>query len=111
MTMATDGPVISRPPYTVTEIDGRPPTGLDGCVGERTLTLVGNGLTHRIRGTGIDHQRGIRFHQKDLGPDGQDVRVWTITDQHHDALLAQHCPPTGPPAGRAGPRSQSPSGS
>ena len=27
MTMATDGPVISGLAYTVTEIDGHPPTG------------------------------------------------------------------------------------
>ena len=45
MTMATDGPVISGLAYTVTEIDGRPPTGLAGCLGDRTLTLVGNGLS------------------------------------------------------------------
>jgi hypothetical protein len=104
MTMATDGPVISGPAYTVTEIDGRAPTALTDCVGERTLTLVGNDLTHRVRGTGITHPAGIRFHQKDLGPAGKDVRVWTITDPHHDALLAQHCPPSGHPAARPNPQ-------
>ena len=104
MTTTTDGPVISGLAYTVTEIDGRPPTGLVGCVGERTLTLVGNGLSHRVRGTGIAHPGGIRFHQKDLGPAGKDVRVWMITDPHHDALLAQHCPPSGPPAARPNPQ-------
>ena len=107
MTMATDGPVISGLAYTVTEIDGRAPTGLAGCLGDRTLTLVGNGLSHRIRGTGIAHPAGIRFHQKDLGPAGQQVRVWMITDPHHDALLARHCPPSGPPATRPDPRCRS----
>jgi len=33
MTMTTDGPVISGLAYTVTEIDGHPPTGLAGCLG------------------------------------------------------------------------------
>jgi hypothetical protein len=41
MTMATDGPVISGLAYTVTEVDGHPPTGLAGCLGDRTLTLAG----------------------------------------------------------------------
>ena len=104
MTPATDGPAISGPPYTVIEIDGRPPTGLNGCLGDRTLTLVRNGLSHRIHGTGIDHPAGIRFHQKDLGPDGQDVRVWTITHPGNDVLLARHRPSSEPPAARQNPR-------
>jgi len=96
--MATDGPVISGLAYTVTEIDGHPPTGLAGCLGDRTLTLVGSGLSHRVRGTGIDHLGGVRFHQKDLGPGGRDVRVWTITHPGDHVLLAQHCPASEPPA-------------
>ena len=107
MTMTTDGQVASGLSYTVTEIDGRPPPGLAGCLGNRTLTLVGNGLVHRVRGTGIDHRGGIRFHQRDLGPAGQDVLVWTITDPHHDALLARRCPPSEPPATRPDPRCRS----
>src|SRR6478609_8688036 len=107
MTMTTDGPVISGLAHTVTEIDGRTPTGLAGCLGERTLTLLGNGLTRRVRGTGIDQEGGIRFHQKDLSPAGQDVRVWTITDHHHDALLARHRPPSEPPPTRPDPQARS----
>ena len=103
MTMATDGPVISGLAYTVTEIDGHLPTGLAGCLGDRTLTLVGSGLSHRVRGTGIDHLGGVRFHQKDLGPDGRDVRVWTITHAGDDVLLAQHCPASEPAAARRDP--------
>ena len=103
MPMATDGPVISGLAYTVTEIDGHLPTGLAGCLGDRTLTLVGSGLSHRVRGTGIDHLGGVRFHQKDLGPDGRDVRVWTITHAGDDVLLAQHCPASEPAAARRDP--------
>ena len=105
MTMATDGPVISGLAYTVTEIDGHPPAGLAGCLGDRTLTLVGSGLCHRVRGTGTNHSGGIRFHQKDLGPDGKDVRVWTITHPGDHVLLAQHCPASEPQPLGATPRS------
>jgi hypothetical protein len=72
-------------------VDGRPPTGLAGCVGERVLTLAMNGLSHRMFGTGVEHSAGVRFHQKDLGPDGKDVRVWMISDPGDNSLLAEHC--------------------
>ena len=91
MTMAAEEPVVSGQRYTVTEVDGRPPTGLASCIGERGLTLVLNGLIHRVVGTGMEHSGRVRFHQKDLGPDGKDVRVWTISDPGDDSLLAEHC--------------------
>jgi hypothetical protein len=100
MTMATSGPVICGPPHTVVEVDGRPPTGLAGCVGERTLTLVRSGLAYLVHGTGTDRADGaIRFHQKDLGPGGKDVRVWKITHPGDDVLLARHCSTAEPSVG------------
>ncbi len=58
MTMAAQEPVVSGQWYTVTEVDGRPPTGLASCVGERVLTLAMNGLSHRMFGTGVEHSAG-----------------------------------------------------
>jgi hypothetical protein len=95
MTMAAQEPVVSGQWYTVTEVDGRPPTGLASCVGERVLTLAMNGLSHRMFGTGVEHSGRVRFHQKDLGPDGKDVRVWTISDAGDNSLLAEHCAASG----------------
>jgi hypothetical protein len=92
MTMAAQEPVVSGHRYTVSLVDGRRPMGLADCVGERLLTLVGNGLSHRVAGTGMEHTGRVRFHQKDLGPDGKDVRVWTISDSGGGSpLLAEHC--------------------
>jgi hypothetical protein len=90
MTVSTDGPVISGV-YTVIEIDGHPPTGLAGCLGNRTLTLVRSGLSYRVRGAGTDHPEGIRFHQMDVGPDGTNS-IWTITHPSDDVLLARSGP-------------------
>ena len=98
--MMSDGPVISGVTYTVIEIDGHPPTGLAGCLGDRTLTLVRSGLSHRVRGTGTDHPDGIRFYQRDLGTEGKIVRVWTITHPSDDVLRARHCPASEPQAGQ-----------
>ena len=95
MIVATDGPVISNVAYTVIEIDGHPPTGLAGCLGNRTLTLVRSGISHLVQGTGTQSPDGIRFHQNDPEPEVQEARVWTITHPGDDVLLARHCPAAG----------------
>ena len=100
MTLAAEGPVVSGRWYTVSEVNGRPATGLASCIGERMLTLVMNGLSHRVFGTGMEHSGRVRFHQKDLGPDGKDVRVWTISDPGDNSLLAEHCTASEPRASR-----------
>ncbi len=105
MTMAAQEPVVSGRWYTVTEADGRLPTGLADCIGERVLTLVMNGLSHRMFGTGVEHSGRVRFYQKDLGPDGKDVRLWTISDPGDNSLLAEHCPASEPQASQ-GPSAQ-----
>ena len=102
MTLEIDEPVISGMPYTINEVDGRPPTGLAGCLGERTLTLVRSGLAHQVHGTGTNRPDGVRVYQKDLGLDRKDVRAWTITDLGDDVLLAQRCPASEPLAARPG---------
>ena len=56
--------MVSGQWYTVTEVDGRPPTGLASCVGERVLTLAMNGLSHRMFGTGVEHSARVRFIRK-----------------------------------------------
>ena len=68
MTMATEEPVVSGQAYTVAQVDGRPPTGLGSCIGERVLTLVMKGVSHRVFGAGMEPSGRVRFHQKDLGP-------------------------------------------
>jgi hypothetical protein len=60
MTMTTQEPVVSGHGYTIIEVDGRPPAGLADCVGEHLLTLVGNGLSHRVFGTGGREHRPVR---------------------------------------------------
>ncbi len=96
MKMAGDEPVSSGRAYTLTEVDGRPPAGLVSCVGERTLTLALNDLSYRVYGSGVASSGTVRFYQKDLGPDGKDVRVWTIRDPGGTPLIAEHCPPSEP---------------
>ena len=87
MTFTADEPVESGRSYHVTEVDGRRPESLSDFAGETRLTLIKGGMTHRIvgdgaaTGDGATTGGGVRFHQKDPGPDDRDVRVWVITDR------------------------------
>ena len=79
MTYIPDEPVISGAPYTVIEVDGHPPAALTDFTHNTMLTLVRNGQTRQILGSGAATPDSVRFHQKDPGPDGKDVRLWSIT--------------------------------
>ena len=52
------------------------------------MTLLMNGQTRRVIGSGAHRSGSVRFHQKDPGPDGKDIRVWTITEGADGTFLA-----------------------
>ena len=79
MTYNAGEPAISEGCYTVVDIDGHRPAALDDFTGDAAMTLLLNGQTCRVIGSGAPAPNSVRFHQKDSGPDGKDVRVWTIT--------------------------------
>jgi hypothetical protein len=88
MTYIPDQPVISGACYTVIEVDGHPPAALTDFTHVATLTLLKNGQTRRLLGSGAATSDSVRFHQKDPGPDAKDVRVWSITVRG-DLFLAE----------------------
>ena len=59
--------------------------------GDSVMTLLRNGQTRRVVGAGAETAGSVRFHQKDPGPDGKDVRVWAITVRG-DLFLAEPVP-------------------
>ena len=95
MTMAANEPVVSGRGYTVTEVDGRPQLDRPGCVGERVLTLVMNGLTHRVHGTGMERSGTIRFHQEDLTVRDSTAATWPeLADVRQRVAAHAATPPT-----------------
>jgi hypothetical protein len=52
------------------------------------MTLLLNGQTRRVIGSGAQTPDSVRFHQKDSDSGGRDVRVWTIT-LRGDLFLAE----------------------
>jgi hypothetical protein len=100
MTMATEEPVVSGQAYTVAQVDGRPPTGLGSCIGERVLTLVMKGVSHRVFGAGMEPSGRVRFHQKDLGP----ARTARTSGCGRSAIpVTTHCSPSIAPHPNPGP--------
>ena len=83
-----DEPVISGCCYTVVDVDGHPPAALGDFTGDAVMTLRLNGRTREVIGSGAQTLDSVRFHQKDSGPDGKDVRVWTI-NLSNDVFLAE----------------------
>jgi hypothetical protein len=79
MTFLADESVGSGQLYPVTDVDGRTPRSLDDFRGEVCVTLIRNGDAVQMLGSGSEAPTGVRFHQKDPGRDGKDIRVWDIT--------------------------------
>ncbi len=89
MAFLADEPVGSGQQYPVTDVDGRSPLSLESFAGDVCLTLIRNGSAVQMLGSGCAVAGdGVRFHQKDPGPDGKDIRVWTITAGAGGTFLA-----------------------
>ncbi len=94
MNFLADEPVASGQQYPVTDINGRPPRALEDFSGENLsgdvcLTVIRNEKAVHLLGAGcpVDGS-AVRFHQKDPGPDGKDIRVWTISEGADGTFLA-----------------------
>ena len=90
MAFTADRPVESGRSYRVIEVNGHGAQALDDFAGDTRLTVVKDGMSHRVIGDGATTTSGgVRFHQKDPGPDDRDVRVWLITDGGDGSFLAE----------------------
>ena len=90
MAFLAQDPVGSGQQYPVTDVDGSTPAGLESFTGDVCLTLICNGKAVQMLGSGCSVTgNGVRFHQKDPGPDGKDIRVWTVTQSVDGTFLAE----------------------
>jgi hypothetical protein len=90
MTHFTPEPVISGWPYAVTEVAGRPPQTFDEFVHHGRFVIDRDGTPYEVVGTGVLVEDGVRFHEKDMGHDGKDVRVWQVTRIEDGTFMVQH---------------------
>lgn len=89
MTFATPEPVVSGRPERILHANGHEPRALDDFVGGAEFTIELHGHEVRVIGVGVGDKHGVRFHQKDDGPDGKDVRLWRITGDHVNGWFAE----------------------
>jgi hypothetical protein len=79
MTCATTGPVPAGQELAVVAVRGRTPRNFDDFVGEAVFTVQWREQDLLVAGLGALVGGGVRFHEKDSGNGGKDVRVWSIT--------------------------------
>jgi hypothetical protein len=70
---------VQSGPYPVSEVRGRVPAGVEDFVGVSSFAVIKDGLSYRVFGTGDLTGGVVRFQQQDLGWDGRNIRMWTIT--------------------------------
>ena len=73
----TPEPVVSGVPYPVTDVDGRPASGLSDFVGTVEIRIDKNGAPYLINGEGREREDSVRLHEKN-GKGGKDIRVWQV---------------------------------
>ena len=79
MTCAAPTPVPSGQELAIVAVRGRTPHTLDDFVGEAVFTVQWREQDTMVAGLGAMVEGGVRFHEKDAGNGGKDVRVWSIT--------------------------------
>lgn len=92
MAVSTSGAVISGRPYPVQLVGGRAPGSLADFVGATEFTIDADTPGRSVPGVGAERDGQVRFHEKDSGPDGKDVRVWVIRRTADGRYLAEHAP-------------------
>ena len=88
MTFAAPDALPSGKPYPVADVRGESPSSLEQFVGDSEFGVEREGGVSRVRGTGATVGDVVRFHEKDQGSSGKDVRVWTLRQQA-DGITAE----------------------
>jgi hypothetical protein len=76
-------------PYTVTDVAGHLPVGLDDFVGATTVSVVGDDQQFRMRGAGRREGPAVRFHEKELASAADETPVWRIIEQSDGHIVAE----------------------
>ncbi len=92
MSFAANGPVPSGQPFPIRTVNDHDPASLDDFVGASHFMVDALEPDRLVAGQGGRNGDGVRFHEKDDGGTGRDVRVWTVsTDPESGRFTAQAC--------------------
>ena len=90
MSFSTPMTVPSGMSVPVLAVEGRIPDRLEDFTGDVSF-LVDLDPPHLVQGCGSVRGSSVRFHEKDVGNSGKDIRVWVVRQQgvrfvaEHDA--------------------------
>lgn len=90
MSFATPTTVISKKSYLVLLVEDRSPSSLDEFDSADDFTVDMEGTSYRVQGSGRLAENEVRFHEKDVGNSGKDVRVWRVIRHEDGTFLANH---------------------
>jgi hypothetical protein len=88
MSFSTPTTVPSGMSVPVLAVEGRIPERLDQFAGEVSF-LVDLDPPHLVQGSGSVQGSTVRFHEKDVGNSGKDIRVWVVRPQG-TRFVAEH---------------------
>ncbi|WP_164737222.1 hypothetical protein [Georgenia sp. SYP-B2076] len=81
--------VVSGVPDKVIEVQGRAPCDIEKFEGPTTFILEGKTGHHTVTGEGAPWPDAVRFHEKDAGGEGRDLRVWRVYRLTDMGLVAE----------------------
>lgn len=85
-------PVVSGQAYSVDDVGGRPPGGLDDFDGETSFVVTRGPHQHEVVGVGTVVDGMALVHEKMGDAGGRDVRVWQVTSAP-GGFAAEHIAP------------------
>ncbi len=88
MSFSTPTTVPSGMSVPVLAVDGRIPDSLPDFTGDVSF-LVDLDPPHLVQGCGTLQGSTVRFHEKDIGNGGKDIRVWNVRAQGR-RFVAEH---------------------
>ena len=88
MSFSTPITVPSGKALPVLAVEGRTPTSLEDFTGEVSF-LLDLDPPYLVQGSGTLNDATVRFHEKDVGNSGKDIRVWEVRAQGRH-FVAEH---------------------
>ena len=89
MTETAAGPVEPTVPYTVTDVAGHIPVGLDDLIGATTVSVKCVDQEYRLRGAGGREGSAVEFHEREPASADTDHPVWRIIQQGDGRIVAE----------------------
>ena len=89
MSFSTPAAVTSGTPYRIVQVADAAPRDLGQFVGTTRFSIdLADG--YLVCGSGRLEGDTVRFHEKDRGGTGKDVRVWTVSAVEGGGFSAEH---------------------